>query len=106
LVPSHTGLIHEALPRYSVVRIWVRAVWSDQSALPNRAFALRLGLVAHVHLDAGTCSAASRAWYGKWHYVLALLACVGSGAYFSVGFSLWQMVHNSALQIDERWLLF
>jgi hypothetical protein len=29
---------------FCIVRFLVHAVWSDQCALPNRAFALRLGL--------------------------------------------------------------
>ena len=44
LCPVRTGLMYEALPRSLSFRFWLDAVWSDQIALPNRAFALRLRL--------------------------------------------------------------
>jgi len=44
LCPVHTRLMYEALPRSQSFRLSVDAVWSDQFALPNRAFALRLWL--------------------------------------------------------------
>jgi hypothetical protein len=42
--PSKAGLVHEGFASLGTVWFLVRAVWSDQFALPNRAFALRLRL--------------------------------------------------------------
>ena len=44
LCPVRTGPMYEALPRSQSFRYWLDAVWSDQIALPNRAFAFRLKL--------------------------------------------------------------
>jgi hypothetical protein len=47
-----------------------------------------------------------RPWYRTWQFVALMIGFAAIGAFYGVGFHVWQMIHRGAVQLAEQLPLY